>query len=214
MAEIPRRLCRRCTSAPHALHARRLPSWLEAAMIRKVFFVPVLALALAATSGVAAQQSDLPALLLEAADQKATVEGNLAGAIRDYEAIVSAYGKTHRPVAAQALLRMAEAYQKMGDTRAPAVYDRIVREFPEQVTAVSTARARLGRLAAQAPADTVSETGVVEREVVPPGADLGTWGSVSRDGRFHLFISFRERGNLVVRDLTTNTTRVITTTPN
>ena len=51
-----------------------------------------------------------------------------------------------RDLASQALLRMAEAYQKLGDPQARAVYGQLVRDFPDQRQIVETARTRLAAL--------------------------------------------------------------------
>jgi hypothetical protein len=80
--------------------------------------------------------------LFASAQHKATVEGNLRGAVEDYKRIVAGAGKD-RSVAARALLLMAEAYQKLGDAEAQKTYQQIVRDFPEQKDAVDLARARL-----------------------------------------------------------------------
>lgn len=87
-------------------------------MIRRFLAIPVIALALSTVGHVVAQQPDRAVLLLQAAQQKETVEGDLTSAIKQYETIVSTYGKTNRPVAAKALLRMASAYQRLGDAQA------------------------------------------------------------------------------------------------
>ena len=91
----------------------------------------------------------------QAALQKETVDGNLKGAIEDYRAIASRQGVA-RDLASQALLRMAEAYEKLGDSQARAVYSQLIRDFPDQRQIVETARTRLAAL------DTsVARTGLV-----------------------------------------------------
>ena len=64
-----------------------------------------LILALAASvllfaGGLTAQKTDSAQALLRTAIDKATVDGDLAGAIKQYQAIVDKYGKTDRSVAA------------------------------------------------------------------------------------------------------------------
>ena len=75
----------------------------------------------------------------QAALQKETVDGNLKGAIEDYRAIAMRPGVA-RDLAAQALLRMADAYQKLGDPQGRAVYGQLIRDFPDQRQLVDTAR--------------------------------------------------------------------------
>ena len=80
---------------------------------------------------------------LEAARKTAVVDGNLLAAIKLYQAIVDRYAKTDRATAAEALLRMAGAYQKLGDAQAQRVYEQIVKDYADQPSAVSQARANL-----------------------------------------------------------------------
>jgi hypothetical protein len=94
-----------------------------------------------------AQQSKTPSLkdevALRAAREKENVQGDLKGAIKEYEKLVNA---KDRALAAQALLRIAECHTKLGDADARKAYERLVRDFPEQTAAVSEARAQLASL--------------------------------------------------------------------
>ena len=83
---------------------------------------------------------------LESARKTAVVDGNLPAAIKQYQAIADRYAKTDRAAAAEALLRMADAYQKLGDAQARTTYERIVRDYADQATPVATARGRLASL--------------------------------------------------------------------
>ncbi len=65
----------------------------------------VVAMAALANPPAGAQKTGQAQTLLEAARQKQTLEGDLASAIKQYQAIVSTYSKTDRSSAAQALLR-------------------------------------------------------------------------------------------------------------
>ncbi|MCC9266230.1 hypothetical protein LOX66_20105, partial [Bacillus velezensis] len=85
----------------------------------------------------------------QAALQKEMVDGNLKGAIEDYRAISTRPGVA-RSLAAQALLRLAEAYQKLGDAQSRDVYGQLVRDFADQKNVAETARARLAALPAVA----------------------------------------------------------------
>ena len=88
----------------------------------------------------AAQSSRSTEVQFKAAQHKEEVEGDLKGAIEDYKKIAD--GKD-RALAAQALLRMADAYQKLGDPQSRAVYDRVINQFADQKAAAALARARL-----------------------------------------------------------------------
>jgi Tol biopolymer transport system component len=142
---------------------------------------------------VRAQQPSPAALLLEAADQKATIEGDLAGAIRDYDSIVTTYGRTHRPAAAQALLKKADLLRKQGDAaRAQATFDRVVREYADQSAVAAEARARQAAVAPGAAA---------EPRVLCD--QCGSVGSVSRDGRWYVVSNIRTGGDVERREIAT-----------
>jgi hypothetical protein len=74
--------------------------------------VTTLAIVAVCFSLVTAQNT--AATMMEAARKTAVVDGDLDGAIRQYEAIVETYAKTDRAAAATALVRMAGDYQKLG----------------------------------------------------------------------------------------------------
>jgi tetratricopeptide (TPR) repeat protein len=109
-------------------------------MKRTILYGCLVALAVAAGSLTAAteQQADV---LLQAALAKQTIQGDLRGAIALYEKAVTEAG-ANRVLAARALVHMAECYQKLGDTQARTIYERVVREYPEQTAAVTLARTR------------------------------------------------------------------------
>src|SRR5436190_22265779 len=72
------------------------------------------ALVLGIVIPVTARQGDSPQLLFEAGHKAEVVDGDLRGAIRQYQAALQRFG-TNRTVAAEALSRMATAYEKLGD---------------------------------------------------------------------------------------------------
>jgi Tol biopolymer transport system component len=82
---------------------------------------------------------------LAAAQHKAMVDGDLKGAIAEYKKIVAG-ARDNRALAAQALVEMADAYQKLGDAEAGRIYAQVVREYADQTGAVSMARTRLAAL--------------------------------------------------------------------
>src|SRR5687768_17570697 len=90
-----------------------------------------------------AQQSASQAeKLLASAQHKATIDGDLKGAIDDYKKALAAAGGD-RTLAAQALLRMAECHQKLGEAEGQAIYERLVRDYADQKDAAALARTRL-----------------------------------------------------------------------
>src|SRR5438045_7873775 len=102
----------------------------------------IVAMMLACVVRPMAQSSSAKALL-EAARKAEVVDGDLKLAIQKYQHVVDVAG-SDRAVAARALLRMAECYQKLGDAEAQKIFARVVREYADQTEAVAAARARLG----------------------------------------------------------------------
>jgi len=142
--------------------------------------------------------------LLAAAQHKATIDGDLKGAIEDYRKIVTGAG-ANRALAAQALVQMAECYQKLGDVESSRIYERVVREYADQADAVSVARARLGRIKSAA-----GESGIVTRQVwTGPKVDPGLVGTVTADGRLVSFVDW-STGNIALHDLATGSDRPLT----
>src|SRR5580765_1708783 len=99
--------------------------------------VAVAASAIAAAHAQGAQDVER---LLKTAMNTELVDGNLKAAIGQYNKVVQS---GNRPLAAQALLHMAECYEKLGDAQARTIYERLVKEYPEQKGAVAAARLHL-----------------------------------------------------------------------
>ncbi|MBI2186910.1 MAG: PD40 domain-containing protein [Acidobacteria bacterium] len=166
----------------------------------------IAALLVAGWQTVGAQQTTAQMeKLLASAEHKATVDGDLRGAIEEYKKIVATAG-ANRLLAATALVRMAECYQKLGDVEARTIYERVVREYADQQNVAGEARTRLTRL--QSPA--ASQTKQATRQVwTGEGVDNG--GTPSPDGRYLSFTDW-DTGDLAVRDLFTGTSRRLTNT--
>jgi Tol biopolymer transport system component len=167
----------------------------------------VLAVAIAGllTVGGAARQADSAQSLLRAASDKAAVDGDMAGAIKQYQAIVTRF-RTDRTVVAAALVAMAECYQKLGDAESRQIYERVVREFADQTASVTTARARLAMLASPSPSAAPRAT-----RQSWSGSEVDAMGAPSSDGRYLSFTDW-ETGDLAVRDLRAGTNRRLTNT--
>src|SRR6266567_9557027 len=99
-------------------------------------------LMLSAALLAAAQKT--PESMLGAALHQEEVQGDLKGAIAAYQKVVAAPGVS-RKTAADALVRMGQCYEKLGDSESRKIYDRVIREYADQREAVAVARARLGR---------------------------------------------------------------------
>src|SRR5262245_31575277 len=162
-------------------------------MTRSIF--SIFAIVVVGASLVTAQNT--AATMMEAARKTAVVDGDLDGAIKQYEAIVQAYAKTDRAAAATALVRMADSYQKLGRAaESQAAYERVAREFSEQREAVSEARARLA--SAQSPiASQSKETATARRIVTGNDFFAPRAGSPSPDDRY--LSSTGATGDVVVR---------------
>ncbi len=147
---------------------------------------------------------------LASAKHKATVDGDLKGAIEEYKAIVAGAG-ANRTMAAQALIGMAESYRKLGDPQSRTTYERVLREYSDQKDAAALSLARLGG------ADGSSQqSGLALRKVVWPSGNIQV-GTVSQDGRRVTYAdwvnpSTAEWGTLRVRDLAAGTDRPLTST--
>src|SRR5690242_1751582 len=98
--------------------------------------VGILAALMMTTVAPRAQEAER---LFKTAMNAELVDGNLRAAIEQYERVAKGANRT---LAAQALLRMAECYEKLGEAEARAVYERLVRDFADQSQTVSMARAR------------------------------------------------------------------------
>src|SRR5262245_61618426 len=169
--------------------------------------VTTLAIVAVGVSLVTAQNT--AATMMEAARKTAVVDGDLEGAIKQYQAIVEMYAKTDRGAAATALVRMAGDYQKLGRaSESKAAYERVGREFSDQREAVSEARARLASV--QSPAGSQSKQ---TARLIWAGKDkeIGPGVPSLDDDRY--WSTTVATGDVVVRDLRTGIDRRVTDAP-
>jgi Tol biopolymer transport system component len=138
---------------------------------------------------------------LRAAMETETVKGDLKGAIEQYKKVVADAG-TNRALAAQALVRMANCYQKLGDAEAHKIYEQLVRDYADQNEAVAIARTHLdgGSGATRSAGD----------RAVWTGRDVDLFGTVSPDGRLLTYVDWLGMNNVMVRDLVAGTNRALT----
>jgi Tol biopolymer transport system component len=155
----------------------------------------------AAVAFVSADQSDAARTQMEAARKKEVVDGDLKTAIQQYQAIAEKYKGDHA-VAADALVRLAACYEKLGDRESKRVYERLIREYGDQKDAIAIARARLGNgdALAQSKGDRAVWTG--------PKVDV--FGRVSPDGRYVTYADWQLYGNLAVHDVPANADYLLT----
>jgi Tol biopolymer transport system component len=155
---------------------------------------------------IAQQVSSQAEKLLAAAQHKAIVEGDLQSAIEQYRAIIDTF-QDDDAVVADALLRLADCYEKLSDARAQSVYERIVRDHGDLRSVAAIARARLRIIAAPASSKLASEPVAVQ---LWEGSGIESNAALSPDGRYLAFSSWAENGNLVVKDVATGIIRRIT----
>jgi Tol biopolymer transport system component len=129
-------------------------------------------------------------VLMQAAEAKATIEGDRDGAIRLYREAEREAG-SNRALRVQVLLAMASVLKAQNDPEAQRIYQRIIDEYPEQRSAVSTARRSLEPTRVAGPASRVLSQ-----------LTLDAQSHVSRDGRWLPLIDWDSR-TLVLRDLQT-----------
>jgi Tol biopolymer transport system component len=167
-------------------------------------------LVLVSLIGTLAGEQSKPSLeaQLQAAIHRETVKGDVQGAIEDYKRIAD--GAHDDPsTAVQALLRLAGCYQRVGDVQASEIYERILRDHPEEKEAVATARARLARIS---PANSARRSTEPIERVIWTGDGVPLEAAITPDGRYLAYADSNSKGNLVVRDLITGTVRPLTTT--
>ncbi len=82
-------------------------------------------------------------MALQAAIKAEMVDGDLKGAIELYRKLAAG---GDRGVAAKALVRMGQCYEKLGDAQARQAYDRVVRDFADQKEAAGRRQGAAGRL--------------------------------------------------------------------
>ena len=111
-------------------------------MKRTTIYGLIITAALALASIVAIAEDKKANVLLQAGIARETVQGDLKGAIEIYDKAVKEAG-ANRGLAAQALMRMAECYQKLGDAEARKIYEQVVKNYEDQKEAAALARARL-----------------------------------------------------------------------
>ena len=140
---------------------------------------------------------------LQAAIRKETVEGDLKGAIEQYRKLADG---GNRAVAAKALLRMGQCYEKLGDAEARKAYERVVREFADQKEAVAQARTLLA--AGDRPRQPESGVVVEQRWVLPGGAPT-VMRQISPDGRYILYTKMYSSNRIYLHDFTTGEDRLV-----
>lgn len=141
-------------------------------------------------------QAQSPQDLFQEALRLERSQGDLSGAIALYQRVAANFGGD-RELGAEALLRMAQAYEQLGETEAERAYRRIVAEFGDQEETAAAAREALGRLVAPEAVDETPATDWSELD-----ARLTAFGlyaaTVSPDGQYFSNVDM-ETGQLAVQ---------------
>jgi Tol biopolymer transport system component len=147
----------------------------------------------------AAFAAETPQEMFEKGLVKERSEGNLKEAIQLYERAAETAGK-NRALAAKALLEAGECYRKMGDSQSRKLFERVVKEYPDQKDAVAAARLRLE--------DPNAAKTALQRQVWT-GPKVDVYGSISPDGRLLSFVDWANHGALAIHDLTSGENRTV-----
>jgi Tol biopolymer transport system component len=162
-----------------------------------------LALALVCSAQSYAQQTAEE--LYQAGLYEEEVKGDLEQAIRLYREIVAQHGDV-RAVAAKALLRLGNCYEKLGRTEASNAYERLLNDYADQSEAAAEARLRLAAL--QRAIRAAEESGITTRRLWSgPNASAS---SPTPDGKHLVWTDGQKTGNLAVRDVATGRSRYLT----
>jgi Tol biopolymer transport system component len=177
---------------------------------RRTSRVRLIALSLVASAlgltAVAQKSQQSPDVLFESAKQKELVDGKLEEAIRIYQRVVQEHG-SNRALAAAALLRIGQCYERLGQVEARQAYERLLRDFGDQAQSVAEARARLSALSERG---TAARPQMAVRQIwAGPMAD--TTGAPSSDGRL-LSATDWQTGDVAVFDVATQQMRRLTKT--
>lgn len=155
------------------------------------------AMAFAQTKG-----TDMKAeVALRAAIERETVQGDLKGAIEQYKKLAL---ESNHAVAAKALIRLGEAYEKQGSAEARKEYELVISKFGDQSDAVAEARLHLG--------GTAATSNAVSSHAVWDQGSGAFGGTVSADGRYLCFDYYNEKDQhdyLAVHDLSTKADRIL-----
>jgi Tol biopolymer transport system component len=175
---------------------------MEVPAMRKILTIVLMTGMLAVGLG-SARQTGQAEVELQAAIRMETVEGNMKGAIEAYKKLADG---ADRAVAAKALVRLGQCYEKLGDAEAGKAYERVVREFADQKEAVEKARALLAAISRESE----PESGIVveQRWVLPAGAPTAM-RQPSPNGRYIPYTNMYRPNRIYLHDFTTGEDRLV-----
>ena len=161
----------------------------------KMLGAAALALTLFVPHAMLSQNWDKAEAALKFAMDKEVLEGNLKAAIEQYKKLTLDANKS---VAARAMVRLGECYEKQGSGLARQTYEQVLSRFGDQKESTETARAHLAALGRS---DAVGPS--IRRMDISPGA-------ISPDGKTVLMYKTE---TIDLRDLATGRTRPLIKRP-
>jgi Tol biopolymer transport system component len=178
---------------------------------RKIrFLILAAALGLALMSGAVARQQTAGELF-EKALYVEEGQGDLQKAIGLYQDIVKKF-PGEREIAAKALLHIGICYEKLGKTEARGAYNRLLRDYADQLQLAKEARSRLAQLEAAGGAPAGSRGGLTFRKLDIPDAGHSHQARLSPDGSKFLYVGFQDREpqySLKILDLASGKSRTL-----
>lgn len=183
-------------------------------MNRKKVFMGVMGLAVAFLVSALAANNASPGLsqqsaedLYQAALLKKEAEGDLSGAIKLFQNIVTKF-PDKRDIAAKAQLQIGICHEKLGTAEAEKAFQKVIDNYPEQSEAVREAKEKLSVLLRSRALIKTGDSEFKLRQVWA-GTGVDTLGAVSLDGRYLSFVDW-ETGDLAIREIATGTNRRLT----
>ena len=147
--------------------------------------------------------------LFQQAVVKERANGDIRGAIEIYQRIVREF-TDDRGLVARALVQMGGCYEKLGISEAHSAYQRVVDEYADQTEQVAEARGRLAVLARLANESGEGPSIATRRVWTGREANEASSFAPTPDGRLVLYVDLQGSNNLMLRDLTTASSRYLT----
>lgn len=142
-------------------------------------------------------QQNKAELLYQQALYEMEGKGNYSKAIESFTLVMTKFPK-EKVTAAKALLNIGRCYEKLGKSEATKAYERILREFKDQISIVAEARTRLATLK-QSTEEVVRQSQITNRQIWA-GKDVDTEGAPSPDGQY---LSYSHKGSLALYNVKT-----------
>ncbi len=148
--------------------------------------------------------------LFQQALLKERADGKLEEAIEIYKSVLDVAADDHG-LAAQALVRIGACYEKLGRPEASDIYERLLRDYPDQAEPVATARTQLAALEVEPmpPSPTMTVRELIRSGEQQPGdvqAVPGPGFAVTGDGQMFIYTDWNT-GDLATRNMETGEVR-------